>query len=468
MTEYNTELTPNENIGQNRRESKSENKKRQKKKHSLLFRFFRVVIITLGVFVILFAALVFGYTRLFSDSQIAEAIAKELNSNLMRDGSIFDIFSSIPEHTNFVILGLDEGDTRTDLIMVGSYNSKTHALDIISVPRDTYAVIPEERRAILKAQNLYCPSTGEMKINAVHHYAGSELGTEFIVKQLEDIFGITVQYYVKVDLQAFRDIVDEIGGVEFDVPQRMYYRDPTQGLYIDLQPGPQTLSGKEAEGLVRYRKSDENNPISSGYAEGDLKRVRVQQDFMKALVSQLFTREKLLSNPAGIFSTATKYIKTNFPATEIAKYASSLTNFSMENINTYTVPYYMDTINGSSYVVVDKAETAKLVDTVFYSSKTKGDEAEKTTTGSFDKKISILNGGYTKGAAANAMERLEALGYNIISIGDSSEAKRENTIIRVKNEGNGADLLELFEHAEIEVGGSLPSGVDILIIIGTL
>ena len=53
--------------------------------------------------------------------------------------------------------------------------------------------------------------------------------------------------------------------MEFDVPQRMYYSDPTQDLYIDLQPGLQTLNGEQAMGLVRFRK---------GYATQDIMRTQ--------------------------------------------------------------------------------------------------------------------------------------------------------------------------------------------------
>ena len=72
-------------------------------------------------------------------------------------------------------------------------------------------------------------------------------------------------------------LVDAIGGVEFDVPMRMYYTDPTQDLYIDLQPGLQTLDGEHAMQLVRFRK---------GYATQDLQRTEVQRDFLQALAKQ--------------------------------------------------------------------------------------------------------------------------------------------------------------------------------------
>ena len=55
-------------------------------------------------------------------------------------------------------------------------------------------------------------------------------------------------------INGFRNIIDAIGGVEFDVPIRMFYNDPEQNLHIDLQKGKQLLNGKKAEMLVRFRQ----------------------------------------------------------------------------------------------------------------------------------------------------------------------------------------------------------------------
>ena len=82
------------------------------------------------------------------------------------------------------------------------------------------------------------------------------------------MLGFEVDGYVEVNLEAFVEIIDLMGGVTFDVPQRMYYSDPSQNLYIDLYPGEQTLTGDQAIGVVRYR---------SGYAAGDIRRTEVQR-----------------------------------------------------------------------------------------------------------------------------------------------------------------------------------------------
>jgi LCP family protein required for cell wall assembly len=204
-----------------------------------------------------------------------------------------------------------------------------------------------------------------MKFNSVHAYAGPEYGVEFCVKQLEELFGIQIPYYVKVDLAAFRDVVDAIGGVEFDVPQRMYYKDPGQKLNIDLYPGLQTLDGEQAEGLVRYRKSDPLKPISPGYAMGDLHRVEIQQEFLKAFISQAMRKEALLKDPLALAQTVASYVKTNFTAIDAGKYLPSLLKLTSSGMYARTMPYKVVAGN-TEFVYADEAALKLLTDEIFY------------------------------------------------------------------------------------------------------
>jgi LCP family protein required for cell wall assembly len=83
-----------------------------------------------------------------------------------------------------------------------------------------------------------------------------------------------------VDFDGFVELVDSVDGVDFDVPVRMKYDDPTQNLHIDLQKGPQHLDGPKAVQFMRFRQ---NNPgIPGGYPDGDLGRIKAQQAFIKA------------------------------------------------------------------------------------------------------------------------------------------------------------------------------------------
>ena len=122
---------------------------------------------------------------------------------------------------NVLLLATDKGGVLTDTIMFASFDKKTKELNIISVPRDT--------RVQLK--NSY------VKINSVYGAGKNGQQQELIIEKVTDIIGMPVNYYAVIDPAAFRNIIDILGGVEINIPKRMYYYDPTQNLKIDLQPG---------------------------------------------------------------------------------------------------------------------------------------------------------------------------------------------------------------------------------------
>jgi len=364
---------------------------------------------------------------------------------------------SVAKRTNFAILGVDDDGTRTDTIIVGSYNSDTGAIDIISIPRDTYVEMPEERLAILRAEGRWVPAGGAMKMNEVHSIAGKAHGMVFAVTQLEELLGIKIDYSARVDLDAFRYVVDAIGGVEFDVPQRMYYRDPIQGLHIDLHPGLQTLNGEQAEGLVRYRMADRQNPISPGYVEGDLQRVKVQQAFVKAFISQAMEKQNLLSTTGALITTLFKYVETDFGIMDVPRYIGSLRNFSPDNISSMTLPGDAAYIRGRSYVLIREPDASDMLESIF-------GEGEIQYESSFGKDIMVLNGGQTRGKAGEVKNTLEEAGFTISAISDYMGSQQESTRILVRKRGQGEDLIGFFNSAEIVI--SPQTDCDIKVIIG--
>ena len=142
-------------------------------------------------------------------------------------------------------------------MMLTNIDLETGEVKILSLPRDLRVEIK-----------------GRMdKLNHAHSYEGPELTVETV----RNFLNIDLEHYVRIDYRAVKEIVDAIDGVEIDVPRRMYYSRPNQDppLYIDLQPGLQTLNGEESLQFLRWRQ----NQDGSGYAEGDIGRVQAQQRF---------------------------------------------------------------------------------------------------------------------------------------------------------------------------------------------
>ncbi len=274
----------------------------------------------------------------------------------------------IPRHTNVFIAGVDaETHILTDFMMVGSYDRETGEIDFINLPRDTKGKIGEEQRAQVKEEGIYVPSS--FKLNELHSYT-KKLGMEFLTDFVEHYLGVEIQYYILIDLNVLHDLVDAMGGVYFDVPQRMYYTDSIQNLKIDLQPGYQLLNADQAEQLLRYRK---------GYATQDIKRISVQQDFMKAIIEQLLSLDTFLDNPLDFVTVVFKNVETNATPMDISKYVQEIPKISPNNVEFHTPKI----VAWDPYIELDELELTKLVDEVFYDIKPiDEEEIDETIDGS--------------------------------------------------------------------------------------
>ena len=239
---------------------------------------------------------------------------------------------------NVMVLGLDGDKTRCDVVMLFNFDPGSHELNILSIARDTRIFTGSSYR----------------KINSFY----SKGGEERVAREISRITGIPVHYYITADFKGFRKIIDTLGGVEFYVPFRMKYRDPTQDLYINLQKGQQLLDGKKAEQLVRYRKG---NYKGQGYIEGDIGRIRMQQDFIKALIDQKFNVWNV-SKADDIFAILQDYVKTNITISDIVRYAGDAAKIRSDNIRTFVLPGESYRINDVWWYVYDRKKTAAIIE----------------------------------------------------------------------------------------------------------
>lgn len=234
------------------------------------------------------------------------------------------------------------------------------------------------------------------------------------------------------------------------VPYDMYYSDPVQGLYINLKEGQQHLDGDTAEQLVRNRQ----------YANGDIGRIEVQQQFLSAFVKQVLDTDTIIKNLPSLIKAAFEYIKTDMSLGDMLKYATYIDDVKSSEILTETLPGYPQYINGASYYIADESSIGQAVDEIFYS-------GGEFLTSSKHKNIEIANGGETMGLAGRARDTLENEGFTISKVSTYKGEQTDYTRIVVKEEGQGQDLLPYFENAVIVVDDLLLGGEDdILIILG--
>lgn len=234
------------------------------------------LLVALFVFVVIFAFALGFSVAIFSRFMLFQAVLT------LMPGEIF-----IAE-TNVLILGLDAGigGRRSDTIMVAHINPKDAHASIISIPRDTLVTIP---------------GRGLDKVNHAFAYGGVELSR----RTVENFLGVKIPYYVVVDVNGLADLIDRLGGVYLNIEKRMYYVDYAQGLYVNLKPGYQRLSGRDVLSYLRYRADG-----------GDMTRINRQQKFIKAVTAQIMNKENLLKAPQIILSFLS-YLETNLNLREI-------------------------------------------------------------------------------------------------------------------------------------------------------
>ena len=224
---------------------------------------------------------------------------------------------------NILICGTDDDGYRTDTIIVAHLNETTHDVALMSVPRDT---------VVLNG------SGGIMKINSVYAGGGAD-GMARLSKRLGAMLGFELDGYVLVNLKAFRETVELVGGVEFDVPQDMNYEDASQDLYIHLKKGPQHLDGEKAMELVRFRK---------GYATQDIQRTQVQQQFLKELAKQCLSVSSLtkIGEFADIFA---EYVTTSLTTGNMVWFGKELLACDFDTMQCCTAEGEGAMINGAAY-----------------------------------------------------------------------------------------------------------------------
>ena len=240
---------------------------------------------------------------------------------------------------NILICGTDDDGYRTDTIIVAHLDEETHDVALMSVPRDTVVLTG---------------NGGIMKINSIYAGGGAD-GMARLSKRLGAMLGFELDGYVLVNLEAFRETVDLVGGVEFDVPQDMYYQDPTQNLHIDLKAGKQLLGGEKAMELVRFRK---------GYASQDIQRTKVQQEFLRALAKKVLSVSSLtkLKEFADVFST---YVTTDLTVGNMLYLAKALMQCDFDAMKTYTLEGEGAMINGGSYYPLYAGKLVQVVNESF-------------------------------------------------------------------------------------------------------
>ena len=346
----------------------------------------------------------------------------------------------------FSALLLGSSQNMTDTIMIFKYNPQTQNAYLISIPRDTF--IGDDKNSARAAD----------KINSVYQGKYPEKTLEAVNK----VTGLNLEYYVLVDTEALKALVDAIGGVYFDVPIDMKYTDKNQGLYIDLKAGYQLLDGDKAEQVVRFRHNQDGTTYSYEYGNNDTGRMKTQRNFLKAVIKQTLTPSNIV-NIGKFIDIAQTYVKTNIPMDVLKQYIAPAVNFSVDDLETGTIPGVNEKCNGVWIFVANKTKTKTYLAEM--NNKLAGiDEISEEELANL--KIEILNGSGSSSKLKEVKEILTNAGFKITNT--STTNSTEKTTIINKSEINESILTSIQILLETgTVSSSTTEGeIDITIILG--
>ncbi|MGL4738045.1 MAG: LCP family protein [Cellulosilyticaceae bacterium] len=363
---------------------------------------------------------------------------------------------------NIAVFGIDKDELLTDVIFVANLNSEENQIDILSLPRDTKIAWDDALRAELSSiRNNVPPSLSNRwvcKLNEVASKGGFDERSiednieDLTLFEIEKMLGVPIDHYIVINLEIFKKIVDLIGGVEVDVPQRMYYVDRAQDLYIDLQPGLQVLDGEHAEMFVRFRR----------YTNGDVDRIKAQQVFLEAFAKKITSPQMIFKIP-GLVSTIFSDVSTNMKLQDVGEYLPYLKGFNPNNIAFYTLPGVGDMENGRSYFFPDTEAADALIASIFLEAGVDGQAATQTVEEPIS--VSIFNGNGISGDATRLKEALENMGYRVMQTANYDHFDVTRTKIVMKDQCDTRLLEQYFTSPIIEQDETID--MDVQIIIGS-
>ena len=447
-----------------KKEAKEEkvNKKGKKKKHIAL-RVFLVILLVLIIVAVVFAIRV---------QQNGGGLQGILKTSLGHDENTLQRLDKI------YCLILGQSENLTDTIMLASYDPKTQEAALLSIPRDTFI-----------GDNINYASEWD-KINATY-----QTGVENTLEAVRKITGINVQYYLKVDTEALKVLVDEIGGVYFDVPIDMHYTDRRQNLYIDLKAGYQLLDGDKAEQVVRFRHNSDGTTYPYEYGGEDLGRMRTQRAFLTALIEQSIENMDL-NTILSFLDIVEKYVETNLDFNAIKDYVPYVLDFKIDNLKTATLHGISgQATNGLWFYFVNEDEVQETINELFYGigADDEDDENGENDEGNEGNQISsenivdgngipddevidenvgqgitveILNGSGSSSKLSELVTRLELEGFEVTQTGNTTTTTNTTIIDRGEISEKALEKIQEILGVDNVTSGSSEDYTQVTIIMG--
>ena len=265
------------------------------------------------------------------------------------DSPLYEKFKSA-DRVNVLLLGIN--GNMTDTIMLGSYDMVNQRVDIISIPRDTYYY-----------RSAYGKYTAYQKINSIF---GKDHDVVSLATAVSDLLhGMPIHYYLVVEYDDIKAVMKTIDGVEINVPFHMRYDDTTPGeeLHINIPAGPQIIDQSNVIEFLRFRHTNPSYAAQGykSYAAGDIQRIQVQQEFVKAVIKKCCKAGNILD----VVQVVLDNVDSDLTYGMAIKVATKiLSGFSTENMESYTLPG-TDFTNELSFWRCDSDKTYELIEQIY-------------------------------------------------------------------------------------------------------
>ncbi len=323
------------------------------------------------------------------------------------------------DRINVLVLGQGgaghDGGLLSDTLILASIKPSTGQVALLSIPRDLIVKIPDYGFKRINFANAY----GE-----INDYPGG--GAAFSARIIEDMLKQPINYYVRVDFNGFKKIVDELGGITVVVDKAFTDNQyPTEdGGYqtVSFKAGKQKLSGDEALKYVRSRHAPGET--------GDFARARRQQKVMLALKDKILTPMNLL-NPGkltSLYDNLRQHISTNIQLWEIPVFLNLAQNADFSNISFKVLddspagPLYATTTEDGAFIlapkVADYSEIRFIASNIFMLNDIKTENSA----------LVIQNGTAVEGLALNTAEIMRAFDFQISKVTIARSNNYETTV----------------------------------------
>lgn len=315
----------------NKQDAKKTNNKSKKNKKGN--RVIRIILIVL-VLALITCCTIFGTYVYRAGGSFSEAFKSLVKDVVGDQDPIFVLVLGVSE---------DISAELTDTIMLVGYNPDNNQAFVLSIPRDTFIGQSEAKAG------------GFDKINALYQKSPQKT-----IEAVENLTGVKIDHYVTVKTSVLVQIVDSLGGVNFDVPINMDYDDSTQDLHIHLKAGYQKLNGDQAEQLVRFRHNNNGTTYSASYGDNDEGRMRTQREFLK-VVAQQVTQTKNVDQIKQIINAVFENLETNITIGKALGYAPYAIDLNVNDLQMEQLPGTPEKMNNLWFYKADKEKTGELI-----------------------------------------------------------------------------------------------------------